>query len=96
MTNIATIAESIAAEYGLSTTRSAAVVERIFAKVLYAALSGAEVDVAGFGKFKVKNTPAREGHHPSSGASIIVPAAGELIFEPAIEVQEALSSSARR
>ncbi len=45
----------------------------------------------GFGKFKVKATPAREGRNPSTGATIKIAASKKLRFTPAKAVKDALN-----
>ena len=47
-----------------------------------AAKGGAESNIAGFGKFKVKETPEREGRNPSTGATIKIAAAKKLLENP--------------
>ena len=47
--------------------------------------------IAGFGKFKVKDTPAREGRNPSTGAPIAIAAAKKLTFTPAKAIKDVLN-----
>ena len=56
-----------------------------------AAAKGDEVSLNGFGKFKVKNTPAREGRNPSTGATIQIAASKKLTFAPAKAVKDKLN-----
>jgi hypothetical protein len=46
-----------------------------------------EVSVSGFGKFKVKATPAREGRNPSTGETIEIKGTKKLTFGPAKAVK---------
>ena len=69
MTTANEIAEKIAAENSLTKTQAKAIVDGMFKAIADAAASGAETSIAGFGKFKVKDTPAREGRNPSTGAT---------------------------
>ena len=56
-----------------------------------AAQSGAETSLPGFGKFKVKETSARDGRNPSTGATIKIAASKKLTFTPAKAVKDALN-----
>ncbi|OZA21704.1 MAG: integration host factor, partial [Novosphingobium sp. 17-62-19] len=42
-------------------------------------------------KFKVKNTPAREGRNPSTGATIQIAASNKLTFSAAKAVKDKLN-----
>jgi DNA-binding protein HU-beta len=67
-------------------------------KVLDASLStisdkaskGEDVALAGFGQFKVKDTPARQGRNPATGATIEIAAARKLTFSAAKAVKDRL------
>ena len=91
MTTANEIAEKIAAENGLTKIQAKAVVDGVFQAIADAAASGAETSIAGFGKFKVKDTPAREGRNPSTGAIIAIAASKKLTFTPAKAVKDALN-----
>lgn len=85
------IADKIAAEHGLTRTQAKAVVDSVFKQIAAAATGGAESNIAGFGKFKVKETPEREGRNPSTGATIKIAASKKLTFTPAKAVKDALN-----
>lgn len=53
--------------------------------------NGAETNVPGFGKFKVKETPAREGRNPGTGETIKIAASRKLTFASAKAVKDALN-----
>lgn len=91
MTTTNEIADRIAAEQGLTKTQAKAIVESVFSQISEAARSGAETSIPGFGKFKVKDTPAREGRNPSTGAAINIAASKKLSFTPAKAVKDALN-----
>ncbi|SCW47563.1 DNA-binding protein HU-beta [Rhizobium mongolense subsp. loessense] len=91
MTTTNEIADKIAGEHGLTKVQSKAVVEAVFASITSAATSGAETSIPGFGKFKVKETPEREGRNPSTGATVKIAAARKLAFTPAKAVKDALN-----
>jgi nucleoid DNA-binding protein len=52
------------------------------------AASGAEVSLPGFGKFKVKAAPEREGRNPANGEKIKIAASKKLIFSSAKSVKD--------
>ena len=66
-------------------------VDGVFAAVADAAAKGEEISLNGFGKFKVKDTPAREGRNPSTGATIQIAASRKLTFAPAKAVKDKLN-----
>jgi DNA-binding protein HU-beta len=91
MTTTTEIADKIAAEQSLSKAQAKAIVESVFKEISDAARSGAETSIPGFGKFKVKDTPSREGRNPSTGATIKIAASRKLTFAPAKAVKDALN-----
>ena len=56
-----------------------------------AAAAGDEINLPGFGKFKVKETPEREGRNPATGATIKIAASKKLTFTPGKAVKDALN-----
>lgn len=89
--NNADLAEKIAATSGLTKADAKKVVDGVFAAIADAAAAGEEISLNGFGKFKVKDTPAREGRNPSTGATIQIAAAKKLGFSPAKAVKDKLN-----
>lgn len=61
MTTANEIAEKIAAENDLTKAQAKTIVDSVFKAIADAAASGAETSLPGFGKFKVKDSPARGG-----------------------------------
>lgn len=86
------LAESLAAANGLTKATARKLVDDVFAAIVDAAARGDEVSLSGFGKFKVKETPAREGRNPATGATIQIAAAKKLGFAPAKAVKDRLSA----
>src|SRR3546814_13766344 len=72
------LADVIAAGHGLTKTDARKVVDAVFAAVADAASQGDEISLNGFGKFKVKESAAREGRNPSTGATIQIAASKKL------------------
>ena len=85
------LAEKIAGDNGLSKADARKLVDAVFAAIADAATAGEEIALNGFGKFKVKDTPAREGRNPSTGATIQIAAAKKLGFTPAKAIKDKLN-----
>ena len=85
------LAEAVAAEHGLTKADARKYVYGVFAAIAGAAAKGDEVSLSGFGKFKVKDQPAREGRNPSTGATIQIAASKKLTFTPAKAVKDQLN-----
>jgi len=85
------LAEKIAGDNGLSKADARKLVDAVFVAIADAAAAGEEIALNGFGKFKVKDTPAREGRNPSTGATIQIAAAKKLGFTPAKAVKDKLN-----
>lgn len=89
--NNSDLAEKIAGDNDLSKADARKLVDQVFAAIAEAAAGGDEIALNGFGKFKVKETPAREGRNPSTGATIQIAAAKKLTFTPAKAVKDKLN-----
>lgn len=92
MTTANEIADKLAAEHNLTKTQTKALVDGVFKAIADAAAAGEETSLPGFGKFKVKATPEREGRNPSTGATIKIAAAKKLTFAPAKALKDSLNS----
>jgi DNA-binding protein HU-beta len=91
MTTANEIAETIATEQSLTKAQAKTIVDRVFKAITDASASGAETSIPGFGKFKVKDTPERDGRNPSTGATIKIAASRKLTFTPAKAIKDALN-----
>jgi DNA-binding protein HU-beta len=89
--NNSELAEALASEHGLTKADARKYVDGVFSAIAGAAAKGQEVSLNGFGKFKVKDQPAREGRNPSTGATIQIAASKKLAFTPAKAVKDALN-----
>lgn len=85
------IADKLAGEHNLTKAQAKAVVDGVFKAVLDAATQGDEVSVPGFGKFKVKDSPERDGRNPSTGATIKIAASRKMTFTAAKAMKDALN-----
>jgi DNA-binding protein HU-beta len=89
--NNSELAEKLAASTGVTKADAKKAVDAVFALIGEAAATGEEVSLNGFGKFKVKASPAREGRNPSTGATIQIAASKKLTFAPAKAVKDKLN-----
>lgn len=91
MTTTNEIADKIASEQNLTKAQAKAIVESVFSQIAEAAKAGAETSIPSFGKFKIKETPEREGRNPATGATIKIAASKKLTFAPGKAVKGALN-----
>lgn len=89
--NNSDLADTLAAANDLSKADARKLVDGVFAAITEAAAKGEEISLNGFGKFKVKDSPAREGRNPATGATIQIAAAKKLTFTPAKAVKDRLN-----
>ena len=68
-----------------------AIVDSVLKSIMSAVAKGEEISLPGFGKFKVKETPEREGRNPTSGEKIKIAASPKLTYSPAKSVKELLN-----
>jgi DNA-binding protein HU-beta len=92
--NTAELVAKIADAHGVSKAQAKSIVDDIFKDIVDAAASGAEVSLPGFGKFKVKATPEREGRNPANGEKIKIAASKKLTFSSAKSVKDLLNGRA--
>ena len=90
--NTADLAESVAKGHGLTKTDARKIVDAVFEAIADAAAKGDEISLNAYGKFKIKDTPAREGRNPSTGATIQIAAARKLTFAPAKAVKDKINA----
>lgn len=89
--NNSDLADTLAAAQGITKADARKYVDGVFAAIADAAAKGDEVSINGFGKFKVKDSPAREGRNPATGETIQIAAAKKLSFAPAKAVKDKLN-----
>ena len=85
------IADKLAADNGITKADARKLVDGVFAAIADAAAKGEEVSLNGFGKFKVKDSPAREGRNPATGAAMQIAASKKLTFAAAKAVKDKLN-----
>ncbi len=89
--NNSDLADTLATANDLTKAEARKLVDGVFSAIADAAAKGEEVSLNGFGKFKVKDTPAREGRNPSTGATIQIAASRKLSFAAAKAVKDKLN-----
>ena len=89
--NNSDLADSLASANNITKADARKLVDGVFAAIADAAAKGEEVSLNGFGKFKVKDSPAREGRNPATGETIAIKASKKLSFAPAKAVKDRLN-----
>jgi len=90
--NTSELIEKVAAEAGLEKVQARKAVDALVAAVTAAAKGGDSVAMAGFGQFKVKDSPERQGRNPATGETIEIAAARKLVFAPAKAIKDMLNA----
>lgn len=85
------LAEQLAAAHGLTKTDARKLVDAVFAGIGEAAAKGEEISLPGFGKFKVKENPEREGRNPATGEAMTIKASRKLGFSAAKALKDKLN-----
>jgi DNA-binding protein HU-beta len=85
------LVDHVASEAGIQKSAARKAVDAVFAGIVEAAKKGEEVNLLGFGKFKVKASQARQGRNLNTGEIIEIPASRKLGFNPAKQVKDALA-----
>ena len=75
----------------LTKAQAKALVDGVFKTLAAAAARGEEVNLPGFGKFKVQDKPARTGRNPSTGAPVEIAASKKVVFQPAKALKDAVN-----
>ena len=89
---IAELIDYVASKSSLDKTAAKRALDAVLAGVVAATKKGEEVNLPGFGKFKVKDSPARQGRNPATGEIIEIAASHKLGFTPAKQVKDAIAS----
>jgi DNA-binding protein HU-beta len=82
------LGQMMADKYELNKKQAVEMVEWVFEEIKKRMKGGAEVFVKDFGKFKIKETKAREGINPMTKEKIRIPAKKKVKFYPAKAVKE--------
>jgi DNA-binding protein HU-beta len=87
----ADLIEHVMNQTGAEKNAAKKAVEAVLAGIIDAAKKGDEVNLPGFGKFKVKDSPARQGRNPATGEAMEIAASRKLVFAPAKQVKDAIA-----
>jgi len=90
--NTTELAEKLATAQGLTKITAKALIDDVLKAITEAAVAGEEVNLPGFGKFKVKESPAREGRNPSTGATVQIAASKKVTFVPAKALKDKVNA----
>jgi DNA-binding protein HU-beta len=90
--NTTDLADHIAEAHAITKTDARKIVDGVIGAIADAAAKGDEVALNGFGKFKVKHSPARQGRNPSTGERIDIAASKKLTFAPAKALKDKLNA----
>jgi DNA-binding protein HU-beta len=85
------LADVIAQAEDVTKADARKLVDAVFAAIGDAAAKGEEISLNGFGKFKVKDSPEREGRNPATGEAMTFKASKKLTFAPAKAVKDKLN-----
>ncbi len=83
--------DHVASTAGLEKSAAKKAVEAVLSGIVGAAKKGEVVTLPGFGSFKVKDSPARQGRNPGTGETIEIAASRKLAFVPAKQVKDTLA-----
>jgi DNA-binding protein HU-beta len=89
--NNSDLVDTIASSADLSKADARKIVDAVFTAVADAAAQGEEISLNGFGKFKVKDSPEREGRNPATGEAMTIKASKKLTFTPAKAIKDKLN-----
>ena len=87
------IVEEIAKRTGLKQVDSKIIVERFLDEIIQVISEGNNIEIRGFGRFKIKPRKERIARNPRSGESVTIPAGLKPVFEPSKELKKLLEES---
>lgn len=79
--NTSELVDAIAEANDIPKAKAKEVLNSILAAITDAAKRGEEVAIAGFGRFSLKERPAREGRNPRTGEALKIPASKSIGFK---------------
>jgi len=89
--NLADLVDKVAAaDAKLTKAQAKELIDGVFTAIRDAAVGGEEVALAGFGKFKVQDKPARTGRNPRTGEPVDIAATRKVVFQPAKALKDAV------
>ena len=89
----ADIVNEIAEQTGLTKTDTALVVEGMLKSISNALVNGKNIEIRGFGRFKVKQRAPRTARNPRTGEAVPIPARKVPIWQPSDELKERVAQT---
>ena len=89
--NKAELVADVAERLGDSKLKAEEAVNAVFDAISGALRKGDDVRLPAFGVFDVKETPARTGRNPQTGAEVAIPAGKKARFKPGKALKDALN-----
>ncbi|AOF98305.1 MULTISPECIES: HU family DNA-binding protein [unclassified Sphingobium] len=89
--NNSDLIDTVATAHDLSKADAKKIIDGVISAIVDAAAKGEEISLNGFGKFKVKESAAREGRNPATGETIQIAASKKLGFTAAKAVKDKLN-----
>ena len=83
----ADIVNEIAEKTGLTKTDTSLVVEGVLDSISNALVKGKNIEIRGFGRFKVKRRAPRTARNPRTGDAVPIPARNVPVWEPSDELK---------
>jgi len=81
----ADLVEAVVEKTGLTRTDVAVVVDKLLEAIKEALEGGKNIEIRGFGTFKIKQRKARKARNPRTGAEVPVPDRKVPVFKPSNE-----------
>lgn len=89
--NTTELVDAVATQQGIAKSDAKKILDGLIAAIMESATKGEEISLNGFGKFKIKDSPARDGRNPATGETISIAASRKLTFTPAKAVKDKLN-----
>ncbi|AHF00736.1 transcriptional regulator [Thiomicrospira aerophila AL3] len=85
------LVDQIVANTGLTKKDATAAISQVTQAISDLMVKGQDISLIGFGKFSVKDVPARTGRNPSTGAEIQIAARKQVKFTPGKGLKDAVN-----
>lgn len=87
------IVEEISRRTGLKQIDSKIIIERFLDEIVQVVSEGNNIEIRGFGRFKIKPRKERIARNPRSGEAVKIPAGLKPVFEPSKELKSLLKDN---
>jgi nucleoid DNA-binding protein len=87
----ADLVEAVVQKTGLTRTDVAVVVDKLLEAIKEALEGGKNIEIRGFGTFKIKQRKARKARNPRTGAEVPVPDRKVPVFKPSNEFKDLIT-----